>query len=382
MITSQPVHTDASDGKGATVAVEQVGEQSSIALAIRDNSPRAVAQYMASLKPILASATEARGTWVHYVLELTHRDDLASSQAEIARVALTQSHVFSDARRQLSTVHVPPGFEPMHRAVEAWLAMLARSCDAVVRSSAPLDQARLERLRDILREAGAKADQFNEERSAAVQALHEAQRPGAKPPGIIASTREIRIVAIVLISTIVVSFLIYLALNGFVLPGQSTPLFRPPAILGGGTPGAGIERRTFPLADIQNKLQSEISGRRVAFQSADVKLVAPDRIIVNGKVQGPSALIPVEAELEIGITDAGLPRVTPKRLSAIGVQVPPEAFEAFNKRVEEANRDLAGQLAPGQFLRRLYIENNQIIADVDVSASTTPTKPAANKPGG
>ena len=331
-MTSQSIHFDANDGKGATVAVEQAGEQSSIALAIRDNSPRSVAQYMASLKPILANATEARGTWVHYVLELTRRDDLASSQDEITRVALKQSHAFSDARRQLSTVQVPPGFEPMHRAVEAWVTMLARSCDAVVRSSAPLDQARLERLRDILREAGAKADQFNEERSAAVQALQQAQRPGPKPPGMIASGREIRIVSIVLISVIVVSLLIYLALNGFVLPGQSAPLFRPPGILGGGTPGAGIERRTFPLADIQSKLQTEINGRKVAFQSADIRLVAPDRVIVTGKVQGPSALIPVEAELEIGITDAGLPRVTPKRLSAIGVQVPPEAFEAFRAR--------------------------------------------------
>ena len=356
------------------MAVEQTSELSSIALAIRDNSPRTVAQYMASLKPILANSTEARAAWVHYVLELTKREDLSGSQSEVTKIALNHSHAFSDARRQLATIQVPPGFEPMHRAVETWLATLARSCDAVVRSSAPLDHTRLERLRDILREAGTRADQFNEARTAAVEALHEAQRPVARPPAIIASGKEIRIVAIVLVGTAVTAFLIWFAFNGFILPGQKTPLFSAPA---SGTPGAGIERRTFPQPDIQSRLQTEINGRKVAFQSADVKLVAPNRVIVTGRVQGPSALIPVEAELEIGITDAGLPRVTPKRLSAIGVQVPPEAFEAFNKRIEEANRDLAAQLPPGQFLRRVYIENNQIIADVDTSASTTPAKPAS-----
>ena len=47
-----------------------------------------------------------------------------------------------------------------------------------------------------------------------------------------------------------------------------------------------------------------------------MKLIPPDRIVVTGKINGPTGLVPVEAELQIGVTDNGKPRVTPLAVPA------------------------------------------------------------------
>src|SRR5207247_929293 len=114
-----------------------------------------------------------------------------------------------------------------------------------------------------------------------------------------------------------------------------------------------------------SKLKNEVTTRKVAFNEAEVQLIPPDRILVRGKIQGPNNPIPVEAELQMSVTPDNKPRLDAKKLSAVGVQIPPEAFDALNKRIDEANQTLPGQVPTGSILRKLYIENNAVVAELD-----------------
>ena len=148
------------------------------ALATRDATPRAIARYLASLKPALGAATDARNIWVRYLGELARRDDVSAAHAEAVQYALARGQQFHEARRQIMHLPVPPGYEPMQQAVDGWLQALLASCEALVRSHPPLTRQTLERVQAILHEAAGKADKFNNQRAVAVQNLVEAQSSG------------------------------------------------------------------------------------------------------------------------------------------------------------------------------------------------------------
>jgi len=130
------------------------------------------------------------------------------------------------------------------------------------------------------------------------------------------------------------------------------------------TKPVATEKRVFPQAEMLSRLRQEMGRRRVAFNNPDVQLVPPDSIVVRGRIQGPTGVVPVEAELQMSVTADGTPRLASKRLSAVGVAVPPEAIEAL-KRIEEANWTLPEQIPTGQALKRLYVENNAVVTEPD-----------------
>src|SRR5207248_4502418 len=131
-------------------------------------------------------------------------------------------------------------------------------------------------------------------------------------------------------------------------------------------PGAGVaDRRVYPQPEVLSRLKAEIATRKVLFTEADVQLVPPDRIIVRGKIQGPSSQIPVEVELQMSVTPDNKPRIDSRRLAAVGVTIPTEAFDALNKRIDEANKTLPDQVPAGFVVKRLSIENNAVVADLE-----------------
>lgn len=343
------------------------------ALAVRGAPPRALARYLATLKPILTSATESRMAWVRYLTDLEGREDLAAGQIEISKQAIACSERFQEGRRALATIPVPTGLESMHRSVDGWLQALAISCEVIARAPVPMPPLAIDRSKEILRDAAARADRFNQARAAAVEALHDAQLPPPKGQKIVASGKEMRALLIALVVALVLAGGAVFALMRFSGTSASPAASKP-----GGGPGAlppGVERRVFPQADIVGRLRQEIAQRKIAWQDPDVRLIQPETIIVTGRIQGASSSIPVEVELQLGVNEAGRPRLTARKISAVGVQVPPEATDALARRTEEANQILADQIAPGQAIRRLYIENNQLVAEIDVGAA--PGKPAA-----
>jgi hypothetical protein len=265
----------------------------------------------------------------------------------------------------------------MAQAIDGWLQALLASCEAVVRSHPPLTRQTLERVQDVLHEAAGKADRFNQQRSVAVQQLVEAQMPvPAKARKVVASKKEMRALVIALVAALLLAGGSMFALNS--LANSAPPTRTPTAATKPGLQSTG-NRRVFPQPDVLARLKQEIANRKVAWVEPDVQLVPPDRVIVTGKIQGPINVVSVEVELQMSVTTDGMPRLEAKRLSAIGVDVPPGAFDALNKRVDEANQTLPQQLGPGEKLTRLYVQDNAVIAELTGGAGGTPTP--AGTPG-
>ena len=123
-------------------------------------------------------------------------------------------------------------------------------------------------------------------------------------------------------------------------------------------------------------------GRSVQFQDVDVRLEPPDRVVVPGRVVGAGGnQVAVTVELRVG-AEGGKPKITPLRISANGLSVPTAFTEALAKRAEEANRELANQVPAGQIVRRVFVEDNAVGAEVEAAApagtgtaAPTPSKP-------
>jgi hypothetical protein len=355
----------------AAVAVQQASG-AGLALAVRDGAPRHVARYLASLKPILSAGTDARGAWVRFLSDVARREDLVAAHAEAQQMALGQGQHLDEARRALASVQVPPGFEPMHMAVDRWLGALVDSCEVVFRSQAPLAADTLARARQGVHEAGVEADAFNRQRQTVVESLANRAAPAGARPRLIAQPRELRALGIGLVVALV---MVGGSIYGMM---RLTAVDPPPEAPASTRPIVGpIDRRIFPQPEVLTRLKTEIGARRVAFTEADIQLVAPDRAIVKGRIQGPASQIPVEAELQMSVTADNRPRIDSRRLSAVGVQIPTEALDALNKRVEEANKTLPDQIPAGFTLRRLFVENNAVVAELEGPAPP----PAPAKPG-
>ena len=365
----------------------------STALATRDASPRVIARYLASLKPVLGSATDARNVWVRYLGEIARRDNMGDAHTEAVQFALARGQQFHEARRAIMAAPVPPGYETMHQAVDGWLQGLLASCEYMVRSHPPLDRDTLERIQDILREAGTKADKFNAQRQAAVQTIVDSQSPvPARARKMVASKKEMRALVLALVAALLLVGGSAYAFS--TLAAGPTPTRTPtPAVKPNGV--NGTNRQVYTPPDVLAKLKAEIANRKVAWLEPDVKFVVPDRVIITGKIQGPVNIVPVEVNLQVGVTDDGKPLISAKGLSAVGVEVPTGAFDALNKRIDEANQTLPQQLPPGQTVKRIYVEDpNSLIVELSggpapaangtPAAATTPAAQGAvpaTKPG-
>jgi hypothetical protein len=360
------------------VAEERV-DDGSVAVEAATPSPRAIARYLGGLKPILAHGSDARTSWVRLLGEVSRREDQTNAFAEAQQLAIGQRQHLDEARRTLNQLAVPAGLEDMHKTLDKWLRAVIESCDVVVKSQPPLSTDVVAQARQHVYEAGVEADRFNRQRTALVQHLADLPSEDKPRPRMIANPKEMRALGIAMV--------IALALTGGTLYGLmqiTAAALAPPA--GGAAKPAAVappavpEKRVFPQAEVLSRLRQEIGSRRVSFSDADVQLVQPDGIVVRGRIQGPTSIIPVEAELQMSVTADGKPRLTTKRLSAVGVSVPPEAVDALNKRVEEANKTLPEQVPAGQTLKRLYVENNAVVAELEapgVAPGRPPPKPGA-----
>ncbi|HEY3080209.1 MAG TPA: hypothetical protein VGM69_09910 [Chloroflexota bacterium] len=341
------------------------------------------ARYLAALRPILVSATNARANWVRFLNELAMRPDLARATPEAVQVALGQSNQFAQARRLLTQLQAPPSYQDLHGAIEGWLKSLELSCQIVVRQTGSLTPETLARVREALQDAAADADRFNAERAAIQAVVKETARPSEKRPRMIANRRELRVVAIVLGAVLALLGAGVWASGVLSNPGPSpTPTVSSADATATAVAflASGGERRTYVLPDIQKRLDQEIAARRVAYQEAVVRLVPPDRIIVSGRIQGAASLISTEVELQV-LAENGKPKMVVQGIRAAGVEVPKEAFDALNQRAEEGNQELAKQLQPNEYLQRVVVEPNQVIAEIaDLNKMPGSGTPAATAP--
>ncbi|TAK26022.1 MAG: hypothetical protein EPO26_01370 [Chloroflexota bacterium] len=344
----------------------------------------AATRYLTQLRPVLNQATNIRGAWVRFLNEISMRPDLGSATAEATQVALGQSRILAETRFQLSRLRPPPDYLEMHQAIDGWLRSLQLSCQIVVKITGALTPDILSNVREALHDAAMDADRFNAERAAIVAVVRETRFPTTRPK-VVANPREIRALAIVLV--------IFLALAGAFayIAGAFTGKSMLDEWLGNVTPTAvpkpsalppGVERRLYPLDQIQARLLQEIATRGVEFRQPTVRLVPPDKITVAGRIQGPIGPIPVETDLKITLA-AGKIKLGDFAIRAAGLTVPPEAVTALEKRAQEGNIELANQLKPGESVLRMLVEPTQIVLEIQTAGGTAkPGAPAPAKPAG
>lgn len=337
-------------------------------MALQYASQRSAASYLVSLKPIVDTAMMARGEWLRFLGDMPEGTDLAAEQLEIVPIAIRQRERFNEARRRLNQLPPPPAYRDMEQALDRWLAALAGSADAIASiRGQPLSDTHVATARRRLRDAAQAASKFNAERASVITVgapPMEAEQPR------VPFRPNLRLILPLLLVLLLGGGGIYYLTSRAGTPAATLPT-KP-----------SIEVRTFSQPEVLERLRQEIAGRRVAFQNPDVRLVEPDTVIITGEIQGPSSAIPVEATLRLSVTADGKPRVTAIGISATGIQVPQEALDALNLRAEEGNRDLALLLKPEEVVRRLAVEGNNVIAEIEtVPAGAAPSGgPAPAKP--
>jgi hypothetical protein len=339
-------------------------------------SPRSPAAYLANLKPVLDAATAARTAWLRALNDMAQSEDIGERSDEVVQIAVRSREQFNEAKRILNQMTAPEMYRDMERSLDGWLEALASSCDQLATARPPISVDQVNAARRRLRDAAQQADKFNAERAAVITVSGAPPGDAPEEPGEQISNNK-RLIVLTALGLVLMIVALYFAFGAL---GTSNTGLRTPT---SGTPGAGQERRVFTRSEILDRLKQEIATRRVAFLNPDVRLVEPDRVIVTGQIQGPTGLVPVEAEMQLGVTDSGKPKVTALNINATGVSVPQGALDALNKRTEEANKTLPEQLAPDQFVRRLYVEKDTIIAEIDKAgapskpgdAAATPAKP-------
>jgi hypothetical protein len=326
------------------------------------------AAYVANLKPVLDAATAARTAWLRALNDMAQSDDIASRSAEATQIAIRSREQFNEAKRILNQMAAPEMYRDMERALDGWLEALATSCEQLASAQGPITMDQVNAARRRLRDAAQQADKFNAERASIITV---GAPPGEAPeePGERIGNNK-RLIVLTLLGLVLMIVALYFAFGA--LGTSNTGLATPTAAT-----GAGQERRIFQRSEILDRLKQEIAARQVAWLSPDVRLVEPDKVIVTGQIQGPTGPVPVEAELQLGVTETGKPKITPLKINATGVQVPQGALDALNKRTEEANKTLPEQIAPDQFLRRLYVEKDTVIAELDKAGAPS----AAGTPG-
>ena len=148
------------------------------------SSPRAVAAYLISLKPILAGATDTRQQWVRRIglLMVDTRHGNATSLAHAAG-AIGREHIssFRETRRNLDRLRPPPTCQTCHLALAGWIDRLVESSDVLIEIGQSLDLKRLRETQDLLMEARTFARQFNAEYSGLVANLRALVANGARP---------------------------------------------------------------------------------------------------------------------------------------------------------------------------------------------------------
>jgi hypothetical protein len=129
-------------------------------------SAREVAAYLVALRPILASATEARRTWVKRVGVLME-DARKGNGAQVARSAASIGHdtagTFRHGRSRLELLKPPRGCGECHRALLLWLEKLVAACDLLIEVGHSGNLARIRETQELLTESRAHAHQFNGE---------------------------------------------------------------------------------------------------------------------------------------------------------------------------------------------------------------------------
>jgi hypothetical protein len=129
-------------------------------------SPRAIADYLLALRPILADAVEARRVFIRQlgllIEEARHGGRSAVAQSA-GRIGREQGPIFQQLRVRVERVHSPPGCEDCQKLASLWLEKQNEACAVMDRVGMSGDPGKLRDAQQVLGEARAYAHRFNDE---------------------------------------------------------------------------------------------------------------------------------------------------------------------------------------------------------------------------
>jgi hypothetical protein len=129
-------------------------------------SPRAIADYLIALRPILADAVESRRVFVRQLgllIEEARHGGRALVAQSAGRIGREQGPVFQQLRIRVERLPAPPGCEACHHAVGLWLEKQSEACRVMARTGLNGDPGKLREAQQLLGEACAHAHRFNDE---------------------------------------------------------------------------------------------------------------------------------------------------------------------------------------------------------------------------
>jgi len=132
----------------------------------RQASPRAVADYLVALRPILADAVESRRVFIRQLgllIEEARHGGRALVAQSAGRIGREHGPVFQQLRTRIERLRAPAGCEDCQRAVSLWLDKQTEACQVMDRVGLSGDPGRLREAQQLLGEARVHAHRFNDE---------------------------------------------------------------------------------------------------------------------------------------------------------------------------------------------------------------------------
>lgn len=139
------------------------------------DSPRAAADYLVLLRPILGDATGARRALVHSLTSLA--DDVRRGGPMVAgragAIGTERLTTFHAVRAQLDALAPPPACESCHLTLGRWLNRLIDCCELLSSIGTTGDVARLSEAQTLIADAREYARGFNAEHARLVGELRD-----------------------------------------------------------------------------------------------------------------------------------------------------------------------------------------------------------------
>jgi hypothetical protein len=142
-------------------------------------TPRDIARFLVTLKPMVARAIEIRTSWIRE-LGLLFEEARQGNEAQVTSRAgrLGRDHVgsFRDVRSSVERLQPPEGCGEIHKSVLSWTDALVKACEALIEVGNSGQLAGMQIAQRNVTEARHSARRFNSEYSRLLTELRVAVR--------------------------------------------------------------------------------------------------------------------------------------------------------------------------------------------------------------
>lgn len=144
----------------------------------------------------------------------------------------------------------------------------------------------------------------------------------------------------------------------------ATPTLPPPPTL---TPSPTPPIELGLTADeIQLEVERALIASGSPLRDPTVRLLPPDRVVMNGTVPIAFFRVPVEIEARLSVDDAGAVRVKTVRLDAGGTALPGGLSEDLSRQIDDGgSRAIGAALPPNSSARRVRVLTDRVAVELN-----------------